>query len=253
MSDHRAPLNRLSEEQCFLAYRMRLTLIAAKWNSQIRELIVIHNTLGDLRRIEVGDQRGSSVGFEARIDQGNGSARYGPYLDRYDVVEDSASVRESRQVASQYSENIWLFGWRNSHVQPQQIRRRFASEILEAWYDARGDAGEQDGLQVHARFAIGSQVREHSWIQDWKQACQFGMRVVLDKLTIIDRVLRVPIVLLAHRDDHFINQGFAQARDLHQWPGLIELPIALNDRSLLSAGGGPDTNHLAGVTGTGGI
>src|SRR5260370_18212917 len=196
-----------------LAYRVGLALEAANWNSEIRELVLIMDTLRNLRGIEIIDQSCSRIWFKARVNQRYGNTSYGTDLDRDRVVEDSTPVREPRQVASQYSENVRICRWGDGHVQPQQVRRSFAREILESGNDPRWYAGEQNGLQVHARFGIGSQVREHSWIEDWTQARQLGMCVVLEKLAIIDGILRVPKVLLAHGIDQSISQCLSQPPD----------------------------------------
>src|SRR5205085_2229622 len=142
----------------------------------------VMNTWGDLRRIEIADRSRSGIRLKAVVDQRDGHARYGAKLDRDYIVEDPASVRDSRQVASQYPENVGVGRGRDGHVQAYQIRRRFPREILESGNDARGDAGEQNGLQVRTRFGIGSQVGEDAWIEDGKQGCQLRMCVVLDKL-----------------------------------------------------------------------
>src|SRR5258708_25511183 len=193
-----------------LAYRVGLALEAANWNSEIRELLLIMDTLRNLRGIEIIDQSCSRIWFKARVDQRDGNSSYGTDLDRDRVVEDSPSIRKASQVASQYSENVRICRWGDGHVQPQQVRRSFAREILESGNNPRWYAGEQNGLQVRARFGVGSQVGEHSWIEDRKQACHLGVCVLLDKLAVIDGTCRVPEVLLAHRDDHFINQWLSQ-------------------------------------------
>src|SRR5690349_9802080 len=136
------------------AYRVGLALIATNWNSQIRELIQVMNTRGDLRRIEIADRSRGGIRLKAVVDQRDGRASYGAKLDRDYIVEDPASVRESCKVASQYPKNVGLGRGRDGHVQAYQIRRLFPREILESRNDARGDAGEQNGLQIHTVFLI---------------------------------------------------------------------------------------------------
>src|ERR1700730_11407726 len=103
-------------------YWVWFALKAAERNSEIREVLFIYDTRRDLRGTEIGDRRGSRVGREARVDQWDGDASDRAYLDRHRVVEDPASVRESRQVAPQDAENIRIGRRWDGHIEPQQIR-----------------------------------------------------------------------------------------------------------------------------------
>ena len=103
---------------------------------------LIIDALRDMRGTEIGDQRSSPVRFEAGIDQRDGDASYGTYLDRYRIVEDPAPVRKSRQVASYDPENVRILRRCYGHVQPQQIRLGLTGEILESANDPRRYARE---------------------------------------------------------------------------------------------------------------
>src|SRR6266702_6057282 len=73
------------------------------------------------------------------------------------------------------------------------------------------------------------------------------MCVEVGKLTITLGVNRIPKVLLAQRYNNFINQWFAEPRDLHKWSGLCELTITLNNCCLPPACRGIDTDDRAGI------
>ena len=103
---------------------------------------LITDTLRNVRWGEIAHQGSSPVRFEARIDQWDGDAGYGAYLDRYRIVEDPAPIRKSRQVASYDPENVRILRRRYGHVQTQQIRLGLTCEILESANDPRRYARE---------------------------------------------------------------------------------------------------------------
>ena len=133
--NYRAPLNHLRKDSRSCSYRVRLALITAERNSEVREVRLITDTLRNVRWREIAHQGSSSVRFEARIDQRNGDASYGTYLDRYRIVEDPAPVRKSREVASYDPENVRVLRRCYGHVQTQQIRLGLTGEILESAND----------------------------------------------------------------------------------------------------------------------
>ena len=79
-----------------------------------------------------------------------------------------------------------------------------------------GDAGQQDREQVGPVLLVRTQVREHAGVEDGQELGELGLRDVLRVVLVSVRSGCVPVVLAAHRDDHLVEEGVAEARDLHE-------------------------------------
>ena len=79
-------------------------------------------------------------------------------------------------------------------------------------------------------------MRELIWVEHRQELRQFRLLDVLRELRVVLRRLRVPQVLLRHRDDDFVEQGIAEARHLHERSRVTRRAVALVHRAGLALG-----------------
>ena len=135
------------------------------------------------------------------------AARDRAQLDVHHVVAEPPAVREPREVAVQDAEAVRVGGRRDRRVQPKLVGRARPREV-----EGR-NARQQHRDEV---VAPARRRRRQRGVQNVDQRCQLRVEVVPDELRVVLRILPVPVVLLAERDQGLVDQRVPQPRDLHE-------------------------------------